>query len=262
MTKGAATVLEVTNVEKRFGGITAVDQVSLTVQPSEIAGLIGPNGAGKTSLFNLITGLYSVDNGSIRFKESMIHRLAPHKIAALGISRTFQNIRLFPRISALENVMVARHTRTRSSSLAAILNTRSFRAEEERSRKKSMELLHFVGLDTVAEVPAGDLPYGEQRRLEIARALAAEPELLLLDEPAAGMNETESEALVQLIRHIRDELGVTILLIEHDMHVVMNLCDRITVLNFGRLLAQGTPEEIRTNPAVIEAYLGSDALDA
>lgn len=255
-------MLEVENVEKRFGGVTAVDQVTFRIEPSEIAGLIGPNGAGKTTLFNLITGLYRIDEGAIHFKEQPIHRLAPHKIAELGVSRTFQNIRLFDRISALENVMVARHARTRSSSLAAVLNTRAFRAEEQITRDKSMEFLSFVGLDQFADVPAGDLPYGEQRRLEIARALAAEPQLLLLDEPAAGMNETESAALVRLIRRIRDELGVTVLLIEHDMQVVMNICDRINVLNFGQLLATGTPEEIRNDPAVIEAYLGSDALDA
>lgn len=255
-------MLEVADVEKRFGGVTAVDQVSFTIEPSEIAGLIGPNGAGKTTLFNLITGLYRIDKGEIQFKERPIHRLAPHKIAGLGVSRTFQNIRLFDRISVQENVMVARHARTRSSSLSAILNTRAFRTEERVTREKAMELLAFVGLESLADVSAGDLPYGEQRRLEIARALAAEPALLLLDEPAAGMNETESAALVQLIRKIRDELGVTVLLIEHDMQVVMNLCDRITVLNFGRLLAKGTPEEIRANPAVIEAYLGSDVPDA
>jgi len=255
-------MLEVSNVEKRFGGVKAVDGVSFEIERSEISGLIGPNGAGKTTLFNLVTGLYRIDSGAIQFEARPIHQMAPHRIAALGISRTFQNIRLFGRLSALENVMVARHTRTKSTSLGAVLNTRAFRAEEQMTRAKSLELLAFVGLERFADAPAGDLPYGEQRRLEIARALAAEPSLLLLDEPAAGMNETESASLVHLIRRIRDELGVTILLIEHDMHVVMNLCDRVNVLNFGRLLAKGSPAEIQSNPAVIEAYLGSDALDA
>jgi len=255
-------MLEVSNVAKRFGGVTAVDGVSLEVERSEIAGLIGPNGAGKTTLFNLITGLYRADAGAILFGDQPIHRLPPHRIAALGISRTFQNIRLFGRLTALENAMIARHTRTRTTALQAVLKTRTFRDEERDTREKAEEFLAFVGLEGVAGVPAGDLAYGEQRRLEIARALAAEPSLLLLDEPAAGMNETESAELVRLIRRIRDELGVTVLLIEHDMHVVMNLCDRVNVLNFGRLLARGTPGEIRSNPAVIEAYLGVDAADA
>lgn len=251
-------MLELKGVSRSFDGLKAVDNVSLSVAEGEIAGLIGPNGAGKTTLFNLITGLTSADSGTILFQGTAIERLPAHRITALGIARTFQNIRLFKDSTALENVMTARHCRTRTGSLAALFRTRTFRAEEEETRRIAFELLDFIGLSDVAFVPAGDLPYGQQRRLEIARALATNPRLVLLDEPAAGMNETESQQLMELIRRIRDELGKTVLLIEHDMNVVMNLCDRITVINFGRNLAYGRPEEVRSNPAVIEAYLGKE----
>jgi len=251
-------VLELRGVSIFFGGLKAVDRVDLDVAQGEIAGLIGPNGAGKTTVFNLITGLYAPDEGSIVFRGQAIHGQPPHRITELGVARTFQNIRLFGTASALENVMMARHCRTRSGSLAAIFFTRAFRQEEAKTRVRALELLEFVGLADVRDVRAADLPYGLQRRLEIARALATEPQLLLLDEPAAGMNETESESLMQLIRRIRDELGTTVLLIDHDMRVVMGLCDTITVLNFGRRLAHGRPDEVRSNPDVIEAYLGRE----
>ncbi|HEY8497600.1 MAG TPA: ABC transporter ATP-binding protein [Limnochordales bacterium] len=251
-------MLEVRGVSISFGGLKAVDRVDMDVAEGEIAGLIGPNGAGKTTVFNLITGLYAPDEGSIVFRGQAIHGQPPHRITELGVARTFQNIRLFGTASALENVMMARHCRTRSGSLAAIFFTRAFRQEEAKTRVRALELLEFVGLADVRDVRAADLPYGLQRRLEIARALATEPQLLLLDEPAAGMNETESESLMQLIRRIRDELGTTVLLIDHDMRVVMGLCDTITVLNFGRRLAHGRPDEVRSNPDVIEAYLGRE----
>ena len=251
-------MLEVRGVSISFGGLKAVDRVDMDVAEGEIAGLIGPNGAGKTTVFNLITGLYAPDEGSIVFRGQAIHGQPPHRITELGVARTFQNIRLFGTASALENAMMARHCRTRSGSLAAIFFTRAFRQEEAKTRVRALELLEFVGLADVRDVRAADLPYGLQRRLEIARALATEPQLLLLDEPAAGMNETESESLMQLIRRIRDELGTTVLLIDHDMRVVMGLCDTITVLNFGRRLAHGRPDEVRSNPDVIEAYLGRE----
>ncbi len=251
-------MLELRGVSISFGGVQAVDHVNMDVADGEIAGLIGPNGAGKTTVFNLITGIYAPDSGTIKFRGKAIQGLPPHRITELGVARTFQNIRLFGTASVLENVMMARHCRTRSGSLAAIFQTPGHRREEEETRRRALELLEFVDLADARDVRAADLPYGRQRRLEIARALATEPQLLLLDEPAAGMNETESESVMGLIRRIRDELRKTVLLIDHDMNVVMGLCDRITVLNFGRLLAHGRPEEVRTNPDVIEAYLGRE----
>lgn len=251
-------MLQLRGVSLSFGGLKAVDHVDMDVAEGEIAGLIGPNGAGKTTVFNLITGLYRPDEGSILFRGQAIHRQPPHRITELGIARTFQNIRLFGNASVLENVMMARHCRTRSGSLAAIFRTRAYREEEEQTRERALALLKFVELDDVRDVRASELPYGSQRRLEIARALATDPLLLLLDEPAAGMNETESDRLIRLIRRIRDELNKTVLLIEHDMRVVMTLCDRITVLNFGRRLIHGRPEEVRNDPNVIEAYLGRE----
>lgn len=248
--------LEIVKATKWFGGLKAVDGVDLQVRPREIAGLIGPNGAGKTTMFNLITGLERLTAGEIRFKGKPVHELPSHMIARAGIARTFQNIRLFGGLSVIDNVMLGQHARTRTGALAAALKTPAFRREERRVYETALALLHFVGLGDVATMRAADLPYGMQRRLEIARALALEPQLLLLDEPAAGMNETESRALMDLVRAIRDRSGVTVLLIEHDMRFVMGLCERITVLNFGRLLAEGTPAEIQRNEAVIEAYLG------
>lgn len=254
-------MLKVEDVSISFGGLQAVAHVDMDVAPGEIAGLIGPNGAGKTSLFNIITGLYRADSGTVTMHGVPIHRLPPHRIARHGIARTFQNIRLFGEVSALENVMIGHHLQTKSGALAAVFRPPGQRTEDARAVARAMELLEFVGLTDAADVRADQLPYGRQRTLEIARALATEPRLLLLDEPAAGMNETESEELMALIRSVRDELHISVLLIEHDMQVVMNVCDRITVLNFGRRIAHGSPQAVRNDPAVIEAYLGADAAE-
>jgi branched-chain amino acid transport system ATP-binding protein len=251
------TLLELSNVSKRFGGLSAVSGVSFSVREGEVLGLIGPNGAGKTTLFNLITSAFPSSGGSIRFRGESLEHMKPHAIARRGISRTFQNIRLFAQMTARENIMVGRHARSRAGIWRSVLRTRGQRAEEARIREKTDELLDLMGLAGSEELPAGKLPYGHQRRLEIARALAAEPRLLLLDEPAAGMNEKETREIRQLIRTIRG-LGVTVLLIEHDMSLVMKVCDRLVVLNFGLKIAEGTPEEVRGNPDVVEAYLGRE----
>ncbi|MGE5752358.1 MAG: ABC transporter ATP-binding protein [Deltaproteobacteria bacterium] len=251
------TLLALSDVSKRFGGLAAVSGVSFTVREREVLGLIGPNGAGKTTLFNLITSAFPPSGGSIRFRGESIEDLKPHAIARRGISRTFQNIRLFAQMTARENIMVGRHARSRAGIWRSVLRTRGQRSEEARIREKTDELLDLMGLTGNEELPAGKLPYGHQRRLEIARALAAEPSLLLLDEPAAGMNEKETREIRQLIRTIRG-LGVTVLLIEHDMSLVMEVCDRLVVLNFGQKIAEGTPEAVRGNPDVVEAYLGRE----
>ena len=251
------TLLSLSDVRKSFGGLSAVDDVSFSVNEGEIAGLIGPNGAGKTTLFNIVTSIYPPSGGRVLFRGEDIAGRKPHDVTRKGIGRTFQNIRLFPKMTARENVMVGRHARSRAGIWRSVLRTGIQRAEEGRIREKTDELLAFMGLAGYEESPAGKMPYGHQRRLEIARALAAEPRLLLLDEPAAGMNESETREIHRLILAIR-ALGVTILLIEHDMSLVMSVCDRLVVLNFGQKIAEGTPEEIRINPEVVEAYLGRE----
>jgi ABC-type branched-subunit amino acid transport system ATPase component len=249
-------MLECEGISRAFGGLAALDGVSFHVRDGEIFGLIGPNGAGKTTLFNIITGFLPPSAGRVRFRGEDITGLGPDRIAARGIVRTFQNIRLFPDLSVLENVGIGQHLCTRSTLLDALLFAPRYRAEERAVRKRAQELLDLVGLGARAAEPAGQLPYGDRRRLEIARALAAGPRLLLLDEPAAGMNPAETDALMGLIGRLRRESGLTVMLIEHDMKLVMGICDRIGVLNFGKRLADGAPDTVRRDPAVIDAYLG------
>ena len=253
-------VLELKNITKNFGGISALTDVSFKINQGEIFGLIGPNGAGKTTMFNVITNMFSPTSGEINFLGEKIDGIKPHKITDKGICRTFQNIRLFSQMTVLENVLVGTHCRSKSGVIHSVLRTKSQRKEETSSLETATELLELVGLSSFEEIIAENLAYGQQRRLEIARALASNPKLLLLDEPAAGMNETETESLFDLIKKVQKR-GVTVLLIEHDMPFVMKLCDRITVLNFGKKLAEGTPEEIQNNQEVIEAYLGSEEDD-
>lgn len=251
-------LLDVKNLTKNFGGLTAVGDVTMYLDKGELVGLIGPNGAGKTTLFNLLTGVYEPSEGSVSLDGTLLNGKKPYKIASLGLSRTFQNIRLFKDMTVLENVLVGMANQNKLYLLASFLRLPKFYHSEAKLRQKAMELLAIFDLDGDAETLAKNLPYGQQRRLEIVRALATEPKILFLDEPAAGMNPQETAELTQLIRRIKEEFDITIMLIEHDMSLVMEVTERIYVLEYGRLIAHGTPDEIKTNQRVIEAYLGGE----
>ena len=251
-----AALLEVQHISKHFGGLKATDDISMQVEQEEILGIIGPNGAGKTTFFNLITGTYRLTSGKILFDGKDVTNYTPEKMAKLGMARTFQNIKLFKFLSVLENVKVGFHIQTSTGMVDSILHTKRYRNDEALANEKGMEILRRVGLANQAALLAGNLPYGWQRRLEIARAMARSPKILLLDEPAAGMNPSETAELMGFIRTLRDD-GITVVVIEHDMKFMMNLCDRIVVINYGKKLAEGTPAEVTRNEQVIEAYLGT-----
>ena len=249
-------ILKIDDITQKFGGLTALSHICIDIHPGEILGVIGPNGAGKTTLFNLITGIYRPSEGKILLNGQDITGKKPYQIAELGISRTFQNIRLFRKMTVLENVMAGRHIRTKSNLIDAVFKTARRRREEREGEERALEILKFMGLDSLRYHLAESLPYGAQRKLEIARALATSPKLLLLDEPAAGMNPNETQELMDTIRFVRDTFEMTILLIEHDMRLVSGICEELTVLNFGMVLAQGETSQVLNNPEVVKAYLG------